>query len=242
VVLTFRKAGHRDETRTVRLPLTAGEVVSVTLQELVSPVAARTRPPGARVQVDGELLAGTTPLDLKLDPRAAHNVTFTLDGYEPRELKVAAGESPAALEVALEKLPPPGEVAVISTFPLDVFWRGRPLARGAVSPRVQVAGGRQVLTLVSATVFLRDDVTVEVPPGGEVQVEAPGLGRVSVRAHPDNCKVFFDDAFVDYPPILDRPVAAGRHTVAFLWPDGARREETVDVARGAPAFVTGRKE
>ena len=31
---------------------------------------------------------------------------------------------------------------------------------------------------------------------------------------------------MDYPPILDKPVAAGSHTVAFKWPDGSRREET----------------
>jgi hypothetical protein len=242
VVLTFRKPGHQDETRTVRLPVAAGEAVSVTLQEQVSLVSVRTRPPGASVLVDGEKVAGTTPLDLKLDPQAPHKVTLALDGYEAREVSVAAREGPTALDVALDKLPPPGEVAVASSFPIDVFWRGRPLARGAVSPRVQVPAGRQVLTLVSATVFLREDVTVEVPAGGEVEVAAPGLGRVSVRAHPDNCRVFFDGAFVDYPPILERPLAAGRHTVAFLWPDGTRKEEAVEVARGAPAFVMGRKE
>jgi len=242
VVLTFRKPGHRDETRTVQLPLPAGDVVSVTLQAEVSAFAVRTRPPGATVLVDGAPVAGTTPLELTLDPKAAHKIAVTLDGYEPRELSVAAGQSPAALEVALEKPPPPGTITVVSTYPLDVVWRGRPLARAAVAPRVQVPGGRQVLTLVSATLFLRDDVTVDVPAGGEVSVEAPGVGRVSVRAHPDNCKVFFDGAFVDYPPILDRPLAAGRHTVAFVWPDGARKEEAVEVKRGAPAFVIGRKE
>jgi predicted Ser/Thr protein kinase len=242
VALTFRKAGHRDETRTVRLPLPAADVVSVTLQAEASAVSVRSRPPGASVTVDGEPVAGTTPLELKLDTKAAHKITLALDGYERRELSVAAGESPSDLEVALEKLPPPGEVTVVSAYPLDVFWRGRPLARGALSPRVQVPGGRQVLTLVSAPLFLRDDVTVEVAAGGEVSVEAPGTGRISVRAQPDNCKIFFDGAFVDYPPILDRPVAAGRHTVAFVWPDGGRKEETVEVSRGAPTFVVGRKE
>ena len=42
VVLTFRKAGHRDETRSVRLPLPAGEAVSVTLQAAASLVPVRT--------------------------------------------------------------------------------------------------------------------------------------------------------------------------------------------------------
>jgi hypothetical protein len=242
VVLTFRKAGHRDETRRVRLPLPVGEAVSVTLQEEVSAVAVRSHPAGATVHVDGERVAGVTPLDVKLDPGSAHKVEVTLDGYEPREETVPAGGSPAVLDLALEKLPPPGAVAIGSSYPLDVFWRGRPLVRGTASPRVEVPAGRQVLTLVSAGLFLHDDVTVEVPAGGEVRVEAPVAGRLSVRAQPDNCKVFFDDSFVDYPPILDRPVAAGRHTVAFVWPDGARKEEVVEVRPGAPAYVVGRKE
>ena len=242
VVLTFRKPGHRDETRTVRLPPAGGEVVSVTLQVEASAVPVRTRPPGASVLVDGERVAGETPLDIRLDPQAEHTVELTLEGYEPRQLRLAAGEQPTALDVALERLPPPGAVAVVSEYPLDVFWRGRPLARGAVSPRVQVPVGRQVLTLVSSKHFLHEDVTVQVLAGGEVSLEAPGVGRLSVRANPDNCEVFFDGTFVDYPPILDRPVAAGRHTVAFRWPDGARSEQVVEVKRGAPAFAVGRKE
>jgi hypothetical protein len=99
-----------------------------------------------------------------------------------------------------------------------------------------------VLTLVSSSLFLKADVTVQVPPGGETSLAAPVAGKLNVRAVPENCEVFVDGAFVDYPPILDRPVAAGRHTVAFRWPDGARSEQAVDVKAASPTFVVGRKE
>jgi hypothetical protein len=62
-----------------------------------------------------------------------------------------------------------------------------------------------------------------------------------VRANPDNCKVFIDGVFIDYPPILDRPLATGTHAVTFKWPDGEAREEVV-VERGKPAYVTGRRQ
>ncbi len=137
---------------------------------------------------------------------------------------------------------PPGTVAISSPYPLDVLWRGKALAKGVVSPRVQVPGGRQVLTLVSGSLFLRTDVTLSVPSGGEAAIEAPGIGRISIRANPDNCEVFIDGTFVDYPPILDRPVAAGTHSVSFRWPGGEKRDETVQVTGGAAAFVTGRRE
>ena len=116
------------------------------------------------------------------------------------------------------------------------------LARGELAPHVELPSGRQVLTLASATVFLRADVSVDVPPAGEAVVEAPALGRLNVRALPDNCRVLVDGAFVDYPPILDRRIAAGPHTVSFEWPDGATRDQAVTVEAGTSAFVTGRKE
>jgi hypothetical protein len=241
VVLTFRKSGHRAETRTVRLPLAVGEALSVTLQADTSAVPVKTEPAGASVMLDGERVAGVTPLEIALDPAREHRIVISLDGFASQEVRVAAGKA-SRIDLKLERLPPPGTVSVSSPYPVDVLWRGKPLAKGEVSPRVQVPGGRQVLTLVSASLFLRADVPVNVPPGGETALEAPAVGRISIRANPDNCEVFIDGTFVDYPPILDRPVAAGAHTVGFRWPDGAKREETVQVSRGSVSFVTGRKE
>jgi serine/threonine-protein kinase len=242
VVLTFRKAGHRDLTRTVGLPLPSGEAVSVTLQTAARLVPVRTQPPGAAVTVDGERVAGLTPLEVDLDPAGDHRVGVSLAGHVGQEVRVERGATSAAIEVTLEAQAPAGTVAVSSSYPLDVLWRGRLLARGETSPRVSVPGGRQVLTLVSSPLFLKADVTVEVPPGGEASLVAPPAGKLNVRAVPENCEVFVDGAFVDYPPILDRPAAAGRHTVAFRWPDGTRSEQAVEVKAASPAFVVGRKE
>ena len=242
IVLTFRKAGHRDETRSVRFPLPAGEAVSVTLQAAASLVPVRSQPPGAAVTLDGERVAGVTPLEVALDPKVEHRITASLEGHAPREVRVEAGAAADALDIVLEPLAPAGTVTVTSSYPLDVLWRGRTLARGEVSPRVSVPGGRQVLTLVSGSLFLRTDVTLEVPSGGETSIAAPATGRLNVRAVPDNCEVFVNGAFVDYPPILERPMAAGRHIVAFRWPDGAKSEQAVEVKGGGPTFVVGRKE
>ena len=43
-------------------------------------------------------------------------------------------------------------------------------------------------------------------------------------------------------PILDRAIVEGSHTVTFKWPDGVKRDETVNVAKGAVAYVMGRRE
>jgi hypothetical protein len=85
-------------------------------------------------------------------------------------------------------------------------------------------------------------MTVEVRPGEVTAFTPPTLGRVNIRANPDNCQVFIDGTFVDYPPILNRPLAGGAHTVSFRWPDGVSRDESVDVKPGSPAYVMGRRD
>jgi len=147
-----------------------------------------------------------------------------------------------AVSVRMEPSGPPGTVTIVSSYPVDVSWRGRVLARGQVSPSVTVPGGRQTVTVVSQAVFLRRDVAVDVPEAGRVQAVVPGLGRLSVRAIPDNCEVYLDGTFLDHPPVFDKAVVAGNRVVSYRWPDGARFEETVEIVEGKSAFSTGRKE
>ena len=137
---------------------------------------------------------------------------------------------------------PEGKVNIVSAYPLDVLWRGKLLARGQASPQVSLPAGRQVLTLIASDVAVRSNVTVDVRPGGTAGVQAPELGRISIRANPDNCRVLVDGTFLDYPPILDKPLSLGRHVVEFQWPDGVRSAQTVEVAKGAPSYVMGRKQ
>jgi serine/threonine protein kinase len=137
---------------------------------------------------------------------------------------------------------PPGSLAIVSSYPLDVLWRGKVLAKGQVSPRVPIAAGRQAVTLVSATYALNASLAVDVRPGAEATLSAPPLGRISIRATPDNCEVLLDGVFLDYPPIIDRQVAAGVRSVVFKWADGTRREEKAEVTAEHLTYVTGRKE
>ncbi len=242
VELTFRKAGHRDETRTVRLPLPATEAVSVTLQSDVAVTPVRTKPPGATVTLDGGRVAGVTPLEIALDPEREHVLGLALDGHVSRQVTVAAGETPEVIEAQLDPLPPPGHVAVVSSYPVDVLWQGKALVRGAMSPRVELPSGRQVVTLASSGLLLRTDVSVSVPAGGLATIEAPGVGEINIRALPDNCEILIGGTFVDYPPIFERALAAGHHTVTFRWPDGVTSKQTVEVIAGRSAYVTGRKD
>jgi predicted Ser/Thr protein kinase len=246
VVLTFRKEGHLDEVRTVQLPVRPGDSIGVTLAPVVpagasARVQVTTEPPGATVVLDGRRLPGTTPLELEVDPARDHRLSLSLAGHAPQEVPIAARKAPAELRLTLVADGPPGTVAVTSAYPVDLTWRGSLVARGQRSPRLSLPQGRHVVTISAAEYFLRMNVTVEIRAGTESRVSVPGLGRLSIAANPDNCKILIDDAFADYPPIRERPVAAGAHTVSFLWPDGVRRQERIEVITDRHAFVTGRR-
>jgi serine/threonine protein kinase len=215
-------------------PATIAGVTGVRL-----PVASE--PAGAQVALD-DVAVGTTPLVLSLAPGRDHTVRVTLADHETQELRVLRDAVPPKLDVALAPAGPPGSVRLESTYPVDVTWRGRTLAKGERSPVVKLSKGRQSLTVTSAMHALRATVNVEVRAGETVQWTAPPLGPLNVRAVPDNCQVFVDGVFLDYPPILDRQVAAGRHTVEFRWADGGRQQEEVEVKPGTPAYVMGRKD
>lgn len=153
----------------------------------------------------------------------------------------AAGVAGAPPAEAVEPTGPLGKVTVVSSYPVEVIWKGQLVGKGT-SPQVSLPVGRQTVTLVSRAYFLNSSVPVTVRGEAVSGVEAPRLGRINIKASPDNCQVFIDGAFVDYPPILDRQVAVGAHTVAFKWPDGTRRDEPAEVDGSAPAYVTGRKD
>lgn len=224
---------------------TASALTAIATQAPVAvayaPLSIVSDPRGAAVSVDGRALPGTTPLTARLDPSADHRIVVWRDGYASQEARTTAGSVPPELRVTLQSLSPPGRVAVSAAYPVDVLWRGKVLARAQASSEVSVPSGPQVVTLVAPAYFLRLDVPVEVRANESVALSAPALGKLNIRAQPDNCRVLIDGQFVDYPPILEKPVAAGRHTVAFEWPDGVRREHPVEVTVRAPAYVTGRK-
>jgi len=243
VTLTLHKADYREASRLVRLPLATNEL-RVPLEPLPAAAVALpvvTDPAGASVTVDGEPVKGVTPLTATIDPSREHRVAVRLDGHAPQEIRFAAGGAPAEIRLTLEPSGPQGRVQIAAAYPIEVAWRGRVVGKGP-SPEVGLPAGKQAVTLTSPTYFLRQSLTVDVRAGAVTQLAAPALSKINIRANPDNCQVFIDGAFVEYPPILDRAIAAGEHKVSFKWPDGAHDEESVDVPAGRPGYVMGRKE
>jgi hypothetical protein len=201
-----------------------------------------TEPAGATVVLDGETQNGKTPLAVAIDPSRAHQLSVSLEGYAPRRMSLPAGNPQPEIRLPLSLLGPPGSVKLQARYPVDVTLNGRQLVKGEASPTLSLAPGRHTLVISAPAVSLYRNETVDVQSGGTAEVVLPGVGELFVQANPDNCKIFVDGVFVDYPPILKKMVVAGRHTVGFKWTDGGEREETIDVEAGKPVYVTGRKD
>jgi hypothetical protein len=200
-----------------------------------------SEPAGAAVTVDGTTAEGKTPLSISVDSAKPHQLVFSLEGYQARRVQLAVGASPEVRAV-LAPLGPPGSLKVASSYPVEVAVGGRVLAKGETSPTVTLPAGRHSVSVVAPGVFLRTTREVDVQAGATARLDLPGVGELNIQANPDNCKIFVDGTFVDYPPILKRPVVAGHHTVSFQWTDGGRSEEAIDVESGKPVYVTGRKD
>ena len=243
VVLTFRKPGHRDETRTVALPPSDPGGVSVTLEATVPLLTVKTAPPGASVSLDGARVAGTTPLQLALDAGAEHRISASLEGYLAQEARVARGEAPAVVELTLPKLAPPGTVAIASSYALDVLWRGKPLAHGSVAPRVEVPGGRQQLTLTASSVFLHldDDGQRALGRRDDTRGARRSAGSTSGRARTTARCSWTGPSSTTRRSSTARP-SSGATRSHSAGRTGGAGEQPVEVRRGAPAFVVGRKE
>lgn len=203
-------------------------------------LAVNSEPAGATLTLDGSRV-GTTPAEIAVDPSRDHKLTAASAGYASQDVTLVAGRIPRSLDLTLEPAGPPGTLHVVSAYPVDVLWKGKLLAKGEVSPRVSLPPGRQTILVVSASHFVRREASLDVKSGAAVGLELPGLGKINIKANPDNCEVSIDGVFVDYPPILDKPIAEGSHTVGFKWPDGMKRDETVQVKRDSAAYVMGRR-
>jgi len=228
------------ETPTAKLRPTAtpfsraeAAIVPKTTIEITS------EPEGATVRVDRKAV-GVTPLRTEVAANAPHTITLSLDGHESKEMNVAV-PIPSSVSATLAPKGPPASLVVESAYPVTVTVSGRVIASDKPGVTATVAAGSHDVLIESSAIFLKHRETVRLEAGGSTTLRTPATGKLGVRATPDNCKVFVNGVFVDYPPILDRTIAAGNHVVAFEWPDGTRVEEKVLIQPGKPSYIQGRK-
>jgi hypothetical protein len=202
-------------------------------------VDLRTSPPGATVQLDGRWLSQETPLGVGLSSVDEHELVLSKEGYRSKTLRIVPGEELPSGEIVLDPIRY-GTLLVQSTYGLSILSAERStLAPFSVDPAVKLETGLYRIRLYAPKVFLDHAHTVRIREGKRTSLEAPPLGKVSVRAVPGNCLLTINGIPAEAVPIDSMGIVAGSHEFAFEWLGGEKQELTVEVRPEQHVYVTG---
>lgn len=200
-------------------------------------------PGGAVVSVDGRRLEGETPVTLRVAAGAAAPGEVTLErrGYETARVAITdATWSAGRLVVPLEPAEVRVRLSLSGPYAFEVVDGSRTVSGAAQQHSVSLPEGRQV-RLRAPGVFLDQRVVVRGGAGGAMRVAVPGLGSISVRAVVENCDMRIDGVRTDPPPVHQKPIVAGEHTIELMCADGESRRQRIDVREGANTTVLFRQ-
>ena len=60
----------------------------------------------------------------------------------------------------------------------------------------------------------------EIKEAASLPLVAPALGKISIQAVPGNCSVKINGIDAEAPPIRNKDIVVGSHTIVFEWPGG----------------------
>jgi hypothetical protein len=245
--------GHEEDEISVELRLTGYSAAQATLvlgeeqpspielilQQVMRSLTVSTEPTGATIQLDGEEVGRLTPLDLEVSAADEHELVIDKAGFVPQTIKILPGEEVSTDGIVLAPVGRPGTLLVRSSYPVSIVRGSRSLASGSVSPSVELMPGRYEVNLVAPEVFLNRTVTAEIRQAETTTIDAPALGKLSVRAFPGNCTLTVDGIATEAPPFDNKAIVVGQHVFQFEWP-GMTREYTEEVVLGETKYLIGR--
>jgi serine/threonine protein kinase len=241
VLVELRMDGFEAASADVALGIAPPDPLEFVLAPNVRKFELQTSPAGASVRLDGKSLEGLTPLSLELPSKGEHEITLSKAEYQTATVRVRANEPLPPGPVVLTPLGKPGTFVVESSYPVSIRRGTTELAPSGPNPSVQLRPGSYELRLISEAVFLDRVVQAQVREGETTVVQAPGLGRVNVRANPGNCAVSINGFSAGAPPFMNREIVVGSHEFVFTWPGELKDVQRVDVQAGKPSYVIGQK-
>jgi serine/threonine-protein kinase len=124
-----------------------------------------------------------------------------------------------------------GVVSIHGSYPFEVLDGGQVLSASSPSHEVAVKG-RRTLRVRSGEYLLDQAITVDPadPPLRDVQLPEPGY--LTLRWAAEDCSARIGGTDLGFPPVNDRPIAAGTFLVRFTCPDGTEKQVTVTVRPG----------
>ena len=131
--------------------------------------------------------------------------------------------------------PPPAAVQVSlsaeGTYPFAILDGSRVLSPAGTSHQLTIPAGRKV-RLVAVEYSLNQTVAIEENADRRMEIQAPALGRLTIRSSQETCTVKIGDRDLGYPPVNNVAIAAGSYQIDLLCPNGRNKSEFVNIVGG----------
>jgi serine/threonine-protein kinase len=193
-------------------------------------------PAGARIVLNGTDTGQVTPAEVTVGTSVPSALELSLAGHQTLKTEISRADLESGSKaLTLVPEPRPTRVAASAPYPFEIVRGSTVLSPMATEhdvtippgPRVAARNPQYLLNEALPLDFMRARVTVNLP----------GLGNLSVFSAVETCKVLADGEDIGYPPIPNRSVAAGRHTIEIKCDDGRSDRQTVTVVAGERARV-----
>ena len=122
-------------------------------------------------------------------------------------------------------------VNVEGAYAFAIFDGGRVLSAASTSHQITVAAGRR-LRLVAPEYSLNQTVSIEENADRRVEIQAPALGRLTIRSSLETCAIKIGDRDLGYPPVNNVAVAGGSYRIDLVCPDGRNHSAFVNIVGG----------
>jgi hypothetical protein len=194
-----------------------------------------SEPAGAAISIDGRDTKQVTPASITLAGNGPHRLRLSKRGFQSMDARLAAADlQKGALSYTLsaaEPVAPAAQIAVTASgaYPFAIADGGRIVSAASTSHQLNAAAGK-TLRLVASEYSLNQTVTIESTPDRRLDIQAPALGKLTIRSTFETCKVKIGDRDLGYPPINNIAIAAGSHQVELVCPNGQTKSQYVNVS------------
>ena len=232
--LAVDAAGYHPHRDTLIVTDEDAQVVQVTMRPLPGRLDIISKPPGARILVDGETVGETPASGLPVEA-GARVLELRADRYRPllTSLEVEGREIRQQLDVTLE--PAWAEIS-IATEPAGATVLVDGENAGTTPATLDILeGDRQLILQLPAYSDYQQDLLVEAGAAQDLGtvVLQPAAGLLSLASTPSGANVTLNGEFQGQTP-LEVAVSPGRdHRLVLSRPGYRRHSETINMAAGS---------
>jgi hypothetical protein len=222
--------GHYPLERDLTVTSDDSQEVHLVLKRLPGKVTFESRPPGAQVLVDGEVI-GSSPLASQPIPAGEHELKILAERYLPYRASVDVTGMEVAQTFTVELEPAWANIA-ISSVPIGatVFVDGVPV--GQTPSMVEILQGEHQVEL-QLNRYRSWQQTLSVRAGVHQNLEPvtllPADGILALSSRPSGANVTVDGEFQGQTPLDLSLEPEGEHRVAVFKPGYSRATRTVSL-------------